>query len=318
MVDTASRLCSVALSIVVISASVLAIWVHGGVLTRVKIEALEVQRARTTFSIQASDPGYKHCKALARENRSPSNAPSSKIFEAENSTSFALHDLFEPVPTTRRCDLAIIAAGFHRSGSTLQVRLIEIAARHLDMDVTSFYWNYHLHLLMLEGDIRRKMASTAAHAFLDELKNAKAFQAHIINSLNVRNRTRRIAVVIKSHQFDDNIIQMCERQLVVTIRRQRKDVAKSVVAAGFASTADQFPWDFWTENYNCWKAHGAIEFAYEDVAKLPRWHVLTLAGFMATKLKLSWDAEAIQNMSKAAEVFIGQDANPLIPGRQFG
>jgi hypothetical protein len=230
--------------------------------------------------------------------------------------SSAFQQLLKAVPPTRRCSLAVVAAGPPRSGSTMQQKLILVALKHLNVPVVPFYWNYHLHVLRNSGALRHMNSNKSSEAEIAELRKIRSSQERIIQKLATGQQSR-VSLLLKTHEFDSRVFEMCEKQLVFTTNRNLTDAANSAVAAGWARRVEDLPINEWVRDYDCWKQHGAIDIPYEDFAKHPEWHALMLAAFIGSYLDLGWDPALIHDLSAAANRFRETDANPGIPGRAF-
>lgn len=225
-----------------------------------------------------------------------------------------LEALVEPAVTTINCDIAIVCAGFRRSGSTLQQKLVLLALDHLNITRVTLYWNYHLHLLQRRLDFPNLAGAYGSHEeFISKLGHFRKYQDRLINGVG-----GNTAVVIKSHQFDDRIMGMCKRQVVFAIRRRNEaNAVKSILATGDAESAGELPLDRWRRDYECWIQAGATEVLYEDVEDHPEWHVLQLSAAIASRLDIPWQEDVSNTMTNNASQFKSVDANPGIPGHKF-
>lgn len=174
------------------------------------------------------------------------------------------------------CDVAIIAAGFQRSGSTLQAKLLQTAAHLLNARVVDGFWQLHLELWRVGT---RETISSREQAETREYYDNMTRWMKVPDSWQMKNpmlfnpqRPPPLVVVMKTHQYDDKLRSLCRNQIVYTARRELEPVVASMKKNHFIETLDDaiISLDMGFKNYACWREYAvAEEWLYEDMLRDP-------------------------------------------------
>lgn len=238
------------------------------------------------------DVEHSFCQQLGWESKL-GNLPLSSL-RAKNP------EIVRSIRPLKSCRLAIILGGMPRSGSTLQTTLICKLLRYINVTYVSTYYNHHLHVLNPS-----EMAQAAK-----TLMN----QENVLES--VSNET---VVVLKSHEFDPNLLSFCSKSIVVLSSRNLVDIAKSAIHASWGTPKGEI-FASWIDNYECWRRYAALDIAYEDFASskngLER-YMLLLYSFLSEALHRSVSDHEVKEIFRLAKEFSMQDANQGIPGVRF-
>ena len=174
------------------------------------------------------------------------------VLSKENSTTlFKGGGLFKPGTPVQQsvtgrakphCSLSIVLAGSPRSGSTLTQKMVHDAIRALNLDVTNVgYW-------------RRDRHSNWTHSWEDGLRALQSMKNSSI-------------VVTKSHQYDSELLGLCDESMVLTQARHPDEIAKSVLAAGWTNNCDSLLTILASmeKRHRCLDRHSSISMYYRHV-----------------------------------------------------
>lgn len=138
--------------------------------------------------------------------------------------------VLKPARYAPKCKLAIIAAGMPRTGSTLMFKVLKAVLSKLRIwkghGVQLKYWQWHLRdsAVPHRGPLEDAAAGTECNMRW-QLYNSTKVQLDALNGKHI--------VLIKSHEFDRELLNLCESSLVFTSVRDVADVAASKIHSGW-------------------------------------------------------------------------------------
>ena len=247
-----------------------------------------------------------------------------------------------PVPLLRpragsddgQCALAVVSAGMPRSGSTLSVRLINEAIAQLGLapnvlrtfidseaeaarasrpgtgyvsSHATLYWQEHLRLS--SGVTKGQPADQACAAARDW---------HQKHQLMLDSATSTSILIVKSHEFDASLFDLCRHTVVVSSTRDIGDIAASKAKLGWVNLGEA-PADKLGNSvagavaeHNCWQRFSPsfVELHHEDLSQFYGLTVLKIMGAVAEKVPwLALDRLEL-NLTAVDAKFRHTDANP--------
>ena len=196
-------------------------------------------------------------------------------------------------PAPEDCRLLLVCAGSPRAGSTAQcaiargvLDLIGYGEKSAGRSFSSLlhenqvdvdYWNFHLHTLCSDGvDCALKYPShplkdvTEWRAYTDNIKdeklrgdmdNAMTMFKDAVESLNTV--TGDSIVALKSHEFDESLMNVCKKRVVMTISRDQEKVYESAKDLKWFEGSDAretfekyyTQWSHWAD---CWRSAATL------------------------------------------------------------
>lgn len=211
--------------------------------------------------------------------------------------------------TTKKCSLALVAAGFPRSGSTLQMALLEAAGSMIvDKSMITTHWNAHLHDPRCRpGNIELKDNLV----YCNELQSTYAAQI-----IKLKNFAAPSIILVKPHEFDTQILKLCQKRIILTTHRNLLDVAESAYMLKWIGSLDGLfqLLDASIRDHECWKMAGAVDIPYELYSEDVEEYALRVLSIVAADYGTE-SHFSIRSHALAAYVskFIGRDANPKLP-----
>ena len=246
-------------------------------------------------------------------------------------------------PSPEDCRLLLVCAGSPRAGSTAQCT---IARGVLDLigygeksagrsfsgllreeQVNVDYWNFHLHTLCSDGvDCASKYPAnplkdaTEWRTYTDSIEDKK-IHADMDNAMRMfegalealNTVTGDSIVALKSHEFDESLMNVCKKRVVLTISRDKEEVYESAHDLKWFQGPDardyferyHTQWSHWAD---CWRSAATlspnstklIDMEYESLGhaksfkKQVRRIAVTLGamlGIEKEQLDLTWISE---------------------------
>ena len=178
--------------------------------------------------------------------------------------------LIDPNRKGPKCALALVAAGFKRTGSTMQEGLVRHALRQLCLPIAATdYWEAPIHV--------NQAAAPSLAAFQKVMD-----RRHVWSDPNA-------VLLYKSHQFKQNLLGVCRQTIIFTSHRCVRDVVASGIAVGWTSAraTPQSVVKFFTNSlaeYERWKLVGALDIGYEMATRSPAQTINFMRDFIALKL----------------------------------
>ena len=180
-----------------------------------------------------------------------------------------------------QCKAMVVCAGSPRAASTAECTLAEHVleymmedehrAGRLQQEKATYlgYWNYHLHQLCSDGfDCENKYPAGLQNLWTrDDWSNALSnvnggddIRTEMDNYYGKRDSVEPSSVVIaKTHEFDETLLTMCDRRLVLTSSREKEEVFDSALSLGwFTQPKEDSRWwfdtyyDLWQQWGHCW------------------------------------------------------------------
>lgn len=148
----------------------------------------------------------------------------------------------------------VVSAGMPRAGSTMQDRLLRqaLAAFGLKPGVAG-YWNWHWHAGKLSLAER-----------LGKLHNT---------SKRLRGLSTDAVVIMKTHEFDPRVLQLCDRSLVFTLHRHPLEMLISAAGEWHrGNMRERKAIDFLARaihNHECWHRYAVEETANAELRSNP-------------------------------------------------
>ena len=212
----------------------------------------------------------------------------------------ATGERFERPPN---CKLVVIVAGMPRTGSTLLIELVHDAVRQALSQsglkvVNISYWRLDRHL------------------------GTKGGQAVNWRPTELPDDTD--VIVTKTHEYDSEVLGLCERNLVILSSRepaaQVTSVANAFLKTEDGRTCENFEWHLkkFEAQARCWQeaAHFPLKFAYEDFSVSKVTTTISIATVIETILgidRVDPDKETVLEF-RFPKGFAEAEANPGIPG----
>ena len=205
------------------------------------------------------------------------------------------------------CDLALIIAGTPRSGSTVIYNIVKNAlnliAVHSNITYAGIgYWRFHRH--------------TRQSPALD-LSTMRKVLGRVKNSTQV--------VFVKSHQYDPELLELCNQSLVVTSTREIPDMMRSWVGADWLRnncTDLTRMLSRVIQDHRCWQRHAGIRFIYSDIESEKRFALIILMSAVMNKLSMqasqSLPFERLFKDEVLSSGFMDDEANLGIPSSRNG
>lgn len=181
------------------------------------------------------------------------------------------------------CDVVLIAAGFPRSGSTMQATLLAEGGRAVGARVIESSWQLHLQ----EWSLQNRSALTEEE-ISNRLTRLMALKA-TIKDHGEDKAWRPTVLVMKSHQFDPKLLNVCRHQLVYTSHRGLVRVVASFNKLGWVNglQSSLAALDANYVNYACWRHESdAQDWGYEDMMAAPVEKVREVAAALTNILGL--------------------------------
>lgn len=153
-----------------------------------------------------------------------------------------------PLPSRLNCSLVVISAGIPRSGSTMQDTLLAMAiglVRGPGRGPLKMFWNYHWH---------------ASH----KLNNSS--QVYTASSERLNHLPPGSVVLMKTHQYDERLVKLCNAYIAFTTHRHPVEMIKSASGAGWGTMRNWRP--FLTYNlrqHACWHAVCAEDTSHAEL-----------------------------------------------------
>jgi len=205
------------------------------------------------------------------------------------------------------CALALIIAGTPRSGSTLIQAIakttLNLLAVHSHITYADIgYWRFHRHI--------RKPPNSDLSTMRKVLGR-------------VKNRTQ--VVLVKTHEYDPELLELCNQSLVVTSTREITDMMRSWVGAGWLRrncTDLTVMLSKVTKNQRCWQRHAGVRFIYSDIESDKRFALIIMMSAVMSKLSIrasqSLPFERLFKDEVFSSGFMDDEANPGIPSSRNG
>lgn len=169
-----------------------------------------------------------------------------------------------------RCALAVVAAGFPRTGSTLQVQFIRAALESICAPVTKYAGTYY--------DLARHVGMDAAGALAYYEREAQT-QARLW-------RDPQAVMLYKSHEFNPELLSLCRQVIAFTSNRCLNDSLWSAFARGWVQPTPESLESFIRSNmahYTAWKSQGALDIEYAWMTEAPHRVFRLMTDFLALK-----------------------------------
>lgn len=173
-------------------------------------------------------------------------------------------------PGPRKCHLAIVNAGMPRSGSTLVNSLITEAIEQLNVTSHykgSIYWQQH---------IRRAFSRPGRNA-TDKCRMIR--ERYEADRAMLASLTKNDIILVKSHEFDATLLDLCHRVVVISSTRDLADIVFSKIRLGwfkldnegsFEAAVEQMVYSVHgaVQEHNCWQRYAPrmLQLLYEDIS----------------------------------------------------
>ena len=214
--------------------------------------------------------------------------------------------LLQPRAGSDRCALAVVSAGMPRSGSTLSVQLINEAIAQLGLAPNvlratdkaeaarasrsgtgyvnpraTLYWQEHLRLS--SGVTKGQSPDQACTAATDW---------HREHQLMLDSANSTSILIVKSHEFDATLFDLCQRTVVVSSTRDLGDISASKVRLGWLNPGEDSAAKLGDSvvgavaEHNCWQRFSPsfVELHHEDLSQFYGLTVLKIMAAVAEKV----------------------------------
>lgn len=287
--------------------------------------------------------------AAAREGAEESEECISTLSGPAHEMGLSTYDLPD------ECRLMVVCAGSPRAASTAECLIAQdvidliLEAQHKrgltneTRSIQAGYFNYHLHTFCddtdcgktyPEGPIENAEEWRAAAGHIpDKAKRKEVY--HSIDTLQAFNKavakaTKHSAVIVKSHEFDADLMEVCNKRMILTSTRDKEEVFDSAVDLGWFESPKSASrgvfnkyFDIWKNYRRCWteaaKADSYDTRVYDlPFAKLENDYTFREEVYKLTKLfaglmgvdKETLDIQAIVDAVTAED--FEQDLNPML------
>lgn len=205
-------------------------------------------------------------------------------------------DLPALVPPSRpKCKLALIAAGMPCTGSTVTFKLLRAALIKLNLwqhnGTALKYWQWHF-----------KSAAAADHGPLAGVQSgyecARKWDIFQSSNTQLSHLKEGSIVIVKSHEFDESLLNLCETTVVFTSARDVAEIASSKIRSGWlpqtvgmskpelvSELAAGITGDI--EEHSCWRHAAArnVNVLFSEVSNCG-WYLIRIASIVAQALPL--------------------------------
>jgi hypothetical protein len=198
-------------------------------------------------------------------------------------------------PPTPKCKLALIAAGMPRTGSTMTFKLLRAALTKLGLwqhnGTALKYWQWHF-----------KTAVAADHGPLagtpggSECK--RRWEIFHASEAQLNQLTTDQIVIVKSHEFDESLLNLCKATIVFTSTRDVAEIASSKIRSGWLPQTDGMSNSKLVselaagikgdiEEHSCWRqsAPRNVNVLFSEVSNCG-WYLVRIASAVAQALPL--------------------------------
>lgn len=193
-------------------------------------------------------------------------------------------------PVPHQCRLGVVTVGMPRAGSTLQMKMIFrlLIEKFGEERVKKAYWDLFKHVEMDEDKMEKHI--TYHRKFLTSLAEEDIF-------------------VTKTHEYKPQLTKLCRKTVIVSIRRDLKDTAQSMMRAQWMGPQTLAPFlEASINRHRCWTQHAeTIDVGYEKLTEDP-------LGFMRMFVRASgvdFDDDVVRQVVTNVT---SEEANPDIPG----
>lgn len=205
--------------------------------------------------------------------------------------------LFSQTDPAPMCKLMVVAAGAPRTGSTLSELMALQALKDLNVSYVNLgYWRYDRHN-----------------------RNKKDFHGVRWSAEYVRSRipSPSSVVIVKSHEYDTELVGMCDEVLVIAQGRNAHDLAASAMGAGWLNKCDAM-YSFlraMEAHHICWRRHSQLAFHYRELKGNKISSYTAILGKLAPMVAWNGTRQDWLMLANRAPLF-NTEANPTIPGRK--
>jgi hypothetical protein len=218
-------------------------------------------------------------------------------------------------PGRRKCHLAIINAGMPRSGSTLVNALITEALEQLNVTSHlkgSIYWQQHIRRAFSRSG---KNSTDKCRMIRDRYEKDRALLANL---------TANDLILVKSHEFDATLLDLCHRVVVISSTRDLADIVFSKIRLGWFKIDEEDTLDVAAEKmvysvhgavqeHNCWQRYAPrmLQLLYEDMSRHYGAAVMKIMGaILDTIPPHAVPTQTTLNISAVNAKFTHKEGNP--------